>query len=150
MDHVAHHPAFDSVLHKSKVDDGLAPRPMAVDLHRFTVWTMRSSLVTDRGVWLWFVMARGGWHTAAWDFFARLHIDTLPLIIPIGFLVDGFHFRQRERNAAEVVWAFPLHVGGKNHFSLRRLAASGRRAMQVDQSVRHELKGFAVLPVVIE
>src|SRR6266404_8032184 len=107
---------------------------------------MRSSLVTDRGVRLWFVMARGSWHTGAWDIFARLHIDTLPLIIPIGSLVDGLHFRQRERNAAEAVWAFPLHVGGKNHFSLRRPAASGRRVTHVDQSVRHELKRFAVLP----
>src|ERR1700730_12692041 len=110
---------------------------------------MRSSQVTYRGVLLWFVMARSSWHTAL-ELFARPHIDPLSLIIPIRSLVDGLHFRQRERNAAEAVWAFPLHVGGKNHFSLRRLAVSGCRAMQVDQSVRHELKGFAVLPIVIE
>ena len=52
--------------------------------------------------------------------------------------------------AFEPVRAFPLHVGRKNHFALRRFAVSGRRAMQVDQSVRHEFKSFAVLPVVIE
>src|SRR5258708_33164535 len=102
------------------------------------------------GVWLWPVGGRSRWHTAALRLFARLHIDAFSLIVPIGSLVDGLHFRQRERNAAEAVWAFPLHVGGKNHFSLPRPAASGRRAMQVDQSVRHELKGFAVLPVVLE
>ena len=77
---------------------------------------MRSSLVSDRGVWLRFGMARSSWHTAAWDFFARLHIDPLSLVIPIGSLVDGLHFRKDERVAAEAVWAFPLHVGRKNHF----------------------------------
>src|SRR6266704_1830765 len=105
---------------------------------------MRSSQVTDRGVWLWFVMARGSWHAAARDFFARLHIDTLSLIIPIGSLVDGPHFRQRERNAAEAVRALPLHLGRADHFVLRA------RTMQVDQPVRHEVERFAILSVVID
>ena len=111
---------------------------------------MRSSQVTDRDVWFRFGVARSSWHRTVELFFTRPHIDTLSLIIPIGSLVDGFHFRQRERNAAEAVRAFPLHVGCKNHLCLRRLGVRGCQAMQVDQSVRHEFKGFAVLPVVIE
>src|SRR3981081_2626977 len=101
---------------------------------------MRSSQVPYRGVWLWFALARSNCRPAARELFARPHIEPLSLIIPIRSLVDGLHFRQRERDAAEAVRVVPLHIGSKNHFSLRRLAVSRPRAMQVDQSDRHELK----------
>ena len=52
--------------------------------------------------------------------------------------------------ASEPERAFPLHVGCADHLASRRLAVGGRRAMQIDQPVRHEFKGFAVLSVVVE
>ena len=46
--------------------------------------------------------------------------------------------------------AFPLHVGRVDHVAVRRLAVGGRCAMQIEQLVRHEFKGFTILSVVVK
>src|SRR5262249_38683747 len=77
-------------------------------------------------------------------------VDPLTLVVPIGSLVDGLHFRKHEFVAFELKRAFPLHFGRADHIVAPRLPVGGRRAMQIDQLVRYEFEGFAVLSVVAE
>ena len=60
---VARNPSLYSVLHESKVDDGLVPPAVAIDLFRFAVRATRRARVIDCGVWPQLVMGRAevGW-----------------------------------------------------------------------------------------
>ena len=140
---VARDPSLYSVLHESKVDDGLCSSCRG---HRsFSI--CRSGKTKGVGIRSWrLASACTGASKSARDgacrFIGRLHVDPLALVIPIGGLVDGFHFRKRKFVAFEPERAFPLHVGRENHVASRRPAVGGCLAMQIDQPVRHELQGL--------
>src|SRR5215831_17483961 len=89
MEYVARNPSFYSVLHESKVDDGLVPLAVAINLFRFAVWTTRRQRKLDRGVWLGLVMGRRSRRAAAHGLIGRLHINAFSLIVPIGGFVNS-------------------------------------------------------------